>query len=240
MNGTLTESVELAAGVAAGAADLDGVEVLVCPPFVHLDAVRAAVAEARVGLGAQDMSARDDGAFTGDISARMLQDAGCGYVLVGHSERRALHHETDEEVAHKFLKAKEYNLIPVLCVGETLEQRQAQQTLDVIAGQFNTVADLTGIDTFAAAVVAYEPVWAIGTGETATPEQAQEVHAALRALAAERSAKIAAGLRLLYGGSVKPANAAELFAMPDIDGGLIGGAALDAQGFLQICSAAAA
>ncbi|MEE4185077.1 MAG: triose-phosphate isomerase [Gammaproteobacteria bacterium] len=241
MNGSLASARDLAAGISAGAAGLQGVDVVVCPAFVHLDAVQSVIAAAgTVALGAQDISTREDGAYTGEVSAAMLKDIGCRYVLVGHSERRALHGESDSEVAHKFMKAQEKGLIPVLCVGETLEERKAQRTLQVVAAQFNAVADLAGIEALSAAVVAYEPVWAIGTGETASPEQAQEVHAALRALAAKRSAKIASGLRLLYGGSVKPANAAELFAMPDIDGGLIGGAALDAAGFLAICSAAAA
>jgi triosephosphate isomerase len=240
MNGSLASVRDLAAGICAGADALEGVDVVVCPAFVHLEAVRAVLGAAPgVALGAQDISTQDDGAFTGEVSGAMLQDVGCRYVLVGHSERRALHGESDSEVAHKFMKAQEKGLIPVLCVGESLEERRAQRTLQVVAAQFNAVATLAGIEAFAGAVVAYEPVWAIGTGETASPDQAQEVHAALRALAAKRSAKIASGLRLLYGGSVKPANAAELFAMPDIDGGLIGGAALDAAGFLAICGAAA-
>lgn len=240
MNGSLASASELASGISAGASGLQGVDVVVCPAFVHLAAVRAALGTAAdVALGAQDISTHDDGAYTGEVSAVMLQDVGCQYVLAGHSERRALHGESDSEVAYKFMKAQEKGMIPVLCVGETLEERKAERTVQVVAAQFNAVADLAGIDAFATAIVAYEPVWAIGTGETASPAQAQEVHAALRALAAKRSAKIAAGLRLLYGGSVKPANAAELFAMPDIDGGLIGGAALDADGFLKICVAAA-
>jgi len=169
----------------------------------------------------------------------MLKDALCRYVLVGHSERRALMGESSDIVARKFVAAQQSGLIPLLCVGETLADRKAGRTLAVISQQFNAVADVAGIDGFANAVVAYEPVWAIGTGETATPEQAQEVHASLRAMAAGRSVRIAADLRLLYGGSVKAANAAELFSMPDIDGGLIGGASLDAQEFLGICAAAA-
>jgi triosephosphate isomerase len=168
----------------------------------------------------------------------MLADAGCRYVLVGHSERRALMAESSVVVAQKFAAAQQQGLIPVLCVGETQSDRRAGNTLAVINEQFTTVVDAVGIEAFAKAVIAYEPVWAIGTGETATPEQAQEVHAALRAMVASRSARIAAGLRLLYGGSVKAVNAAELFSMPDIDGGLIGGASLNAQEFLAICAAA--
>jgi triosephosphate isomerase len=170
----------------------------------------------------------------------MLVDAGCQYVIVGHSERRALMGDSDGVVARKFAAAQEYGLTPILCVGETLDERQSDSTLAVIGRQFSTVVDAVGMESFENAVVAYEPVWAIGTGETATPEQAQEVHSALRSMAAKRSAKIAADLRLLYGGSVKAANAADLFSMADIDGGLIGGASLEASEFLAICAAAAA
>ena len=192
-----------------------------------------------MSLGAQDLYAEAGGAFTGEISGPMLLDAGCRYVIVGHSERRALMGDSDGVVARKFAAAQEHGLTPILCVGETLDERQSDSTLAVIGRQFSAVADAVGIEAFDNAVVAYEPVWAIGTGETATPEQAQEVHAALRAMAAKRSAKIAADLRLLYGGSVKAANAADLFSMSDIDGGLIGGASLDAREFLAICAAAA-
>ena len=191
-----------------------------------------------VALGAQNLYAEAGGAFTGEISGPMLTDAGCSYVIVGHSERRALMGESNDAVASKFAAAQEHGLTPILCVGETLEERQADSTLAVISSQFAAVVDSVGIDAFANAVVAYEPVWAIGTGETATPEQAQEVHSALRAMTAKRSAKIAADLRLLYGGSVKSSNAADLFSMPDIDGGLIGGASLEAGEFLAICAAA--
>lgn len=236
MNGTQASATALAAAVAAGSAGA-AAELLICPPFVHLAAARAQLADTSVGLGAQDVSTDPDGAFTGEVSAAMLADMGCSYVLVGHSERRALLGESDSVIARKFMVAQENGLKPILCVGESLEERQAEQTLAVIAAQFNAVADAVGIAAFASAVVAYEPVWAIGTGETATPAQAQEVHAAIRGLAATRSAKIAADLRLLYGGSVKAANAAELFAMADIDGGLIGGASLQAAEFLAIGAA---
>ncbi len=238
MNGSRDSVAGLIQGVTAGVADLEGVEVLVCPPFVYLAQTAAAIGAADVALGAQDVYTEAAGAFTGEISGAMLADSGCRYVIIGHSERRALLGETDGIIADKFLSAKENNLIPILCVGEALDERQADATLNVIGSQFNAVVDAVGIEAFGAAVVAYEPVWAIGTGETASPEQAQEVHAALRAMAAKRSAKIAADLRLLYGGSVKAGNAAELFAMPDIDGGLIGGASLDADEFLAICRAA--
>ncbi len=238
MNGTADSVAALMAGVTAGAADVGGTEVLVCPPYVYIPQVRAAIGDAPVALGAQDVYMEAAGAFTGEVSGAMLADVGCRYVIIGHSERRALMGETDGAIARKFLALQENNLRPILCVGETLEERQSGRTLAVIGAQFNAVADAVGIEAFADAVVAYEPVWAIGTGETATPDQAQEVHAALRAMAAKRSARIAADLRLLYGGSVKAANAAELFAMPDIDGGLIGGASLDAEEFLAICRAA--
>lgn len=239
MNGSRASVAELMQGITAGAAP-EGVELLVCPPYPYLLQVADAIGEAPVALGAQDLYTEAGGAFTGEVSGAMLADVGCRYVIIGHSERRALLRETDGIIARKFMAAQENNLIPILCVGETLDERQADSTLAVIGSQFNAVADAVGIEAFGQAVIAYEPVWAIGTGETATPDQAQEVHAALRAMAAKRSAKIAADLRLLYGGSMKPANAAELIAMPDIDGGLIGGAALNAEDFLAIGRAAVA
>ncbi len=239
MNGSHESVAGLIKSVVADAATINGAEVLVCPPYVYIPQVAAAIGDAPVALGAQNLYTEDGGAYTGEISGAMLADSGCGYVIIGHSERRALMGETDGAVARKFLLAQENNLTPILCVGETLDERQSDSTLNVIGSQFSAVVDAVGIEAFANAVVAYEPVWAIGTGETATPDQAQEVHAALRAMAAKRSAKIAADLRLLYGGSVKAANAAELFAMADIDGGLIGGASLDAEEFLAICRAAA-
>ena len=239
MNGTRASVTSLAQGIKAGADNLQGAEILLCPTFLHIAAVGEVIADSQVALGGQDIYTEAGGAFTGEIAGSMLADAGCIYVIVGHSERRALMGETDSIISRKFMFAQENNLTPILCIGETLDERQSDSTLAVIGAQFNAVVDAAGIEAFANAVVAYEPVWAIGTGETATPEQAQEVHAALRAMAAKRSAKIAAELRLLYGGSVKAANAAELFAMSDIDGGLIGGASLDADEFLAICSAAA-
>jgi triosephosphate isomerase len=239
MNGTRASVADLIRGISSEAAGLSGVELLVCPSFVFLGQVEAEISGGPIALGGQNLSAEAAGAYTGEISGPMLADAGCTYVLVGHSERRALMGESDGVVASKFAAAQEHNLTPVLCVGESLEERQSDSTLAVIRQQFAAVADLVGIDAFANAVVAYEPVWAIGTGETATPEQAQEVHAALRAMAASRSAKIAAGLRLLYGGSCNAANAAELFSMTDIDGGLIGGASLKQADFLAIARAAA-
>lgn len=239
MNGTRKSVEELVAAIRNGVSGLDGAEVLLCPSYVFLSQVQALIADTSISLGAQNLSTQADGAFTGEISGSMLADAGCAYVIVGHSERRALYGESDSLVAQKFAVAQANGLTPVLCVGETLDERHSGTTLAVIGRQFSTVVDAVGIDAFENAVVAYEPVWAIGTGETATPEQAQEVHAALRAMAAKRSAKIAADLRLLYGGSVKAANAAELFSMADIDGGLIGGASLKADEFVSICLSAA-
>jgi triosephosphate isomerase (TIM) len=239
MNGSRASVDQLVRAVLAGISAANNREVLLCPSFVFLEQVGNLLAGSAIQLGAQNLSTEKAGAFTGEISGAMLKDALCRYVLVGHSERRSLMSESSDIVARKFVAAQQAGLIPVLCVGETLADRKAGRTLAVITEQFNAVADAAGIDGFANAVVAYEPVWAIGTGETATPEQAQEVHAALRAMVASGSVRIAAELRLLYGGSVKAANATELFSMPDIDGGLIGGASLDAQEFLGICAAAA-
>jgi len=240
MNGTRASVAELARGLVGGAGSISGAEILLCPSYIFIQEVQSLISESSIGLGAQDLYVAAGGAYTGAISGAMLVDAGCQYVIVGHSERRALMGDSDGVVARKFAAAQEHGLIPILCVGETLDERQSDSTLAVIGRQFSTVVDAVGIENFENAVVAYEPVWAIGTGETATPQQAQEVHAALRAMAATRSAKIAADLRLLYGGSVKAANAADLFSMADIDGGLIGGASLEAREFLAICAAAAA
>jgi triosephosphate isomerase len=238
MNGSHASVAELIEAVVLGANALADVEMLVCPGFVHLTQVGSALAKSDIMLGGQNLSAQSGGAFTGEVSGPMLADAGCSHVIVGHSERRALMSESNSVVAAKFAAAQEHGLIPILCVGESLEERQSDNTLAVIRAQFSAVADAVGIEAFENAVVAYEPVWAIGTGETATPEQAQEVHAALRAMAATRSAKIASGLRLLYGGSCNASNAAELFSMSDIDGGLIGGASLKAADFVAIGKAA--
>ena len=240
MNGTRDSVAELLNGIVNGAKELTNIEMLVCPAFVHLSQAQAATKDAGLKLGAQNLYTEASGAYTGEVAGPMLADLGCEYVLVGHSERRALMGESDEVVAAKFVAAQEHGLKPILCVGETLEERQSDNTLAVIRRQFSVVVDVAGIEAFGNAVIAYEPVWAIGTGETATPEQAQEVHAALRAMAASRSAKIAAGLRLLYGGSCNADNANDLFAMADIDGGLIGGASLKANDFLAIGQAAAA
>lgn len=215
------------------------VSVAVMPTFLHLDAVQAALAGTAIRVGAQDCAIEPQQmALTGEIAASQLVDAGCAYVLVGHSERRLLLGESDAVVARKFMAAQSCGLIPLLCVGETREERESGRTLDVVAAQVTAVLEAAGIQALQAAVIAYEPVWAIGTGLTATPQQAQEVHAAIRAQLAALDAGVAAAVQILYGGSVKAASAAELFGMPDIDGGLVGGASLNAEEFGAICRAA--
>jgi triosephosphate isomerase len=220
-------------------AGIQGVTVVVCVPFPYLAQAQSVLSGTPVAWGAQNLSEQAQGAFTGEVSAAMLQDFACRYVLVGHSERRSIFGESDKLVAEKFAAALASGLRPVLCVGETLEQRDAGKTLEVVSAQIDAVLNRVGVVAFSGAVVAYEPVWAIGTGRTATAAQAQEVHAAIRARIAQADAKVADGLQILYGGSVKSGNAAELFAMPDIDGGLIGGASLVAADFLSICTVAA-
>jgi triosephosphate isomerase (TIM) len=205
---------------------------------VHLADVARQLDGSRVLLGAQDVCAEEAGAHTGEVSSAMLADLGCRYVIVGHSERRTLYGDTDELVARKFIAARRHALMPILCVGETLAEREGGATETVIVRQLDAVLAAAGAAPFAAAVIAYEPVWAIGTGRTAKPAEAQDVHALIRARIAEKDDTIAASLRVLYGGSVKSANAAELFAMPDVDGGLIGGASLKADEFAAICDAA--
>lgn len=237
MHGSLSLNERLLRELASGAQGL-GCEVAVFPPFPFLAQAQALLDGTGIHVGAQVVSQYSFGAFTGEVSAAMLKEFGCCYVLVGHSERRTLFGESDDLVAAKFLAAKEAGLTPVLCVGETLFEREAGLTGEVVSRQLHAVLDRAGVVVLDGAVVAYEPVWAIGTGLTATPLQAQEVHAAIRALVAGRDASIAGGLRILYGGSVKPGNASELFGQPDIDGGLIGAASLIAEDFLAICRAA--
>ena len=239
MNGGLQSNQQLLQGVVAGAAGLNGVTVAVCVPFPYLAQAQSVLTGTPVVWGAQNLSEQAQGAFTGEVSASMLQDFACRYVLVGHSERRSIYGETDALVAEKFAVALAAGLRPVLCVGETLEQREAGQTVEVVSAQIDAVLKRVGVAAFANAVIAYEPVWAIGTGRTATSEQAQEVHAAIRAQIAQADAAVAGGLQILYGGSMKPSNAVELLGMPDIDGGLIGGASLIAPDFLAIAAAAA-
>ena len=215
------------------------VDIAVFPPFVYLGDAARLLNGGQVQLGAQDVCAEGGGAFTGQVSAAMLKDVGCRYVIVGHSERRRLYHEDDSLVARKFAAAQHAGLTPVLCVGETLEEHVAHDTEAVVARQLDAVTAMHGSASFAQAIIAYEPVWAIGTGRTASPQQAQAVHAFLRGRIAMQDANIAGRLRILYGGSVKGGNAAELFSMPDVDGGLVGGASLSADEFQQICAAAA-
>lgn len=238
MHGSLGESRELVTALRNGVG-ASGATLLLCPPSVYLAAVRDWLAGSAIALGAQNLADRvGTGAYTGEVSGAMLRDVGCRYVLVGHSERRALYGETDAVVAAKFKAAQQAGLVPILCVGETLGEREAGQTEVTIRTQVSAVLDAAGIDAFGSAVIAYEPVWAIGTGRTATPEQAQEVHALIRGMIHGRDATIAADLNILYGGSVKGANARSLFAMDDIDGGLVGGASLVAAEFLEIFRAA--
>ena len=239
MNGSLGESKKLVSALRAGLGSAKGAEMLLAPPYVYIPAVKEWLAGSPILLGAQDVADKvGSGAFTGEVSGAMLADLGCGFAIVGHSERRALYGETDEIVAAKFRAAQAAKLVPILCVGETLAERDSGATEQTVSRQLEAVLDTAGAAAFGRAVVAYEPVWAIGTGRTATPEQAQDVHAFLRALVAARDATIAAGLRILYGGSVKGANARALFGMDDIDGGLVGGASLVAAEFLEIFRAA--
>ncbi len=239
MNGSVASNKALLDGIKAGLAAVASTEVAVCPPFVYLRDVAGQLQGTTVALGAQNLSEQSAGAYTGEISATMLLDLACRYVIVGHSERRAIYGESDVLVAKKFATARKAGLIPILCVGELIEEREAGTTEQVIARQLDAVLALEGIAAFAQAVVAYEPVWAIGTGKTASPDQAQAVHAFIRNKLAAQDATIADKLRILYGGSVKASNAVELFGMADIDGGLIGGAALQAEEFLAICRAGA-
>ncbi len=211
---------------------------VVFPPFPYLGAAVEAATTGELAVGAQDLSEHAEGAYTGEVAASMLRDMGAEYVLVGHSERRQYHAESDAVVAAKFLAAVSAGLQPVLCLGETLEEREAGKTEEVIQRQLGTVLEQCGLSAFTAAIIAYEPIWAIGTGHTARPDQAQQIHAFIRSQLAGRDAKLARMTRLLYGGSVKPDNAAELFSEADIDGGLVGGASLQAADFLAICAAA--
>lgn len=238
MHGSLATNAGLLQGVRDGVAGL-AAEVAVCVPYPYLAQARAALDGSNVAWGAQDVSEHAQGAYTGEVSGAMLADFGCRYAIVGHSERRSYYGDTDAVVAAKFEAAQKAGIVPILCVGETLAEREANVTAEVVTRQLDAVLSRCGIAALARSVVAYEPVWAIGTGRTASPEQAQEVHAAIRARMARDDAGVAAALRILYGGSMKPANAAELMAQADIDGGLIGGAALVAADFVAICAAAA-
>ncbi len=236
MNGSLAVNRELLQalrGAVSGKASM-----AVCVPFPYLAQVQAELAGSAIAWGSQDISQHEQGAFTGEVSGGMIKEFGCRYAIVGHSERRTLHGETDAVVAAKYAAALKAGLTPILCVGETLAEREANVTADVVTRQLEAVLALSGVASLAQAVIAYEPVWAIGTGRTASPAQAQEVHALIRARVARDDATVAAGVQILYGGSMKPGNAAELMAEADIDGGLIGGAALVATDFMAIAAAA--
>lgn len=237
MHGNLATNRQLLADVLAGLNETRA-DVAVCVPFPYLAQAQTILAGSKVAWGAQNVSEHVQGAYTGEVAASMLLDFGCRYVLVGHSERRVLYGEKDEVVAARFAAAIEAGLTPILCVGETLAERESGVTAEVVTRQLDAIILHSGIAALSRSVVAYEPVWAIGTGKTATPQQAQDVHALIRARVARSDAGVAQALKILYGGSVKSANARELFSMQDIDGGLIGGAALVAADFLAICAAA--
>ncbi len=240
MHGRKSEVAQLLSaikdGINAGAAEAE--KVVICPPSLFLGQVEQELAGSGIAIGAQNAYPQPKGAFTGEVAFAMLKEFSCSYVIIGHSERRELFVETDKFVAKKFLAAQAQNLIPILCVGETQAQRENGLSKSVVLEQVQAVINEAGIEAFASAVIAYEPIWAIGTGLTATPEQAQEIHATLRSFLAELDQNIADNITILYGGSVKANNAKALFEKVDIDGALVGGASLDAQEFLTICAAA--
>lgn len=238
MHGSLTDNKALLEGILAGLTNVSGMHAAVCVPYPYLFQAQFVLQNTPILWGAQNVSQHAKGAFTGEVSTTMLRDFGCALVLVGHSERRAIYGEDDATVAAKFVAVQQAGMKPVLCVGETLDEREKNITNDVVKRQIMAVVDKAGVKAMQDCVVAYEPVWAIGTGKTASPQQAQEVHAFIRSLFAEKDAELAQNLTILYGGSVKASNAAELFSMSDIDGGLIGGASLDATEFIAICKAA--
>ncbi|MRX27766.1 triose-phosphate isomerase [Kangiella sp. HZ709] len=213
-------------------------QILVSVPSLYLTKVKELAADTNIAVGAQNLSQQSNGAFTGEISGSMLADVNCQYVLVGHSERRSLYGESSTIVAEKYQAALDNDVVPVLCIGETLEEREAGTTMTIVKGQLDAVIEKSGIESIAQGVIAYEPVWAIGTGKTATPEQAQEVHAEIRAHLAQFDVDVAEQTQILYGGSMNPTNAEQLLAQADIDGGLIGGASLKAEQFIAICKAA--
>ncbi len=238
MNASKPMVRDLIAGILGRLDAVRSAEVLVLPPFPYLPLVQSLTDNTPVLLGGQDLSEHESGAYTGEVAGDMLSEWGCGYVLVGHSERRSLFGESDELVAAKFVSAQKAGLQPILCLGESLAEREAERTSEVVARQLDAVLSVAGIGAFSRAIVAYEPVWAIGTGRTASPEQAQAVHASIRAQLGSHDDIIAGRVRILYGGSVKADNAADLFARKDIDGGLIGGASLTAESFMAIYQAA--
>ena len=238
MHGSRVDNAALVRGLLDALKSESAAEVLLCPPYVYLWETGRLIRDSDVALGAQNVCAETQGAFTGEVSAAMLRDVGCRYVLAGHSERRQIYDESDALVARKFVAAQSQKLVPVLCVGETLDERESGRTVEVVTRQIDAVLAVSGVGALATAVIAYEPVWAIGTGRNASPDQAQEVHGMIRGKLAALDATIAQSVRILYGGSVKASNAQELFAMPDIDGGLVGGASLKADEFARICASA--
>ncbi len=238
MNGTRESAKALLQAVLQGVGSVNAAEVAICPPYLFLPDAETMLQGSGVAWGAQDVAKEEAGAYTGEVSAAMLAEFHCKYAIVGHSERRSLYGESDEIVAQKFAAARKEGIIPILCIGELLEEREQGETEAVVQRQLEAVVAHNGVAALAEAVIAYEPVWAIGTGKTASPQQAQDVHAFIRNWVRQRDEAVAAGVQLLYGGSVKGNNAAELFAMADIDGGLIGGASLNAEEFLTICRAA--
>ena len=237
MNGTLASMKPLVDAIKTGLGDENNVEVVICAPYVYLPELSQRLQGTGIATGAQNVCEHEAGAYTGEISTAMLNDFDCHYIIIGHSERRSLYAESDELVAEKFAQVQSAAMVPILCLGEQLAEREAGTTEEVIARQLDAVIDRVGISAFSRAVIAYEPVWAIGTGKTASKEQAQEVHAFIRQRLAQQNSTIAATIRVLYGGSVKADNANELFSMADVDGGLIGGASLKAEDFLAICQA---
>jgi triosephosphate isomerase (TIM) len=238
MNGSLAENERLLKALVPQVEELMGVTVGVCAPFPYLAQVQSLLGGTPIAWGAQNVSHHGSGAYTGEVSGAMLRDFGCRFVIVGHSERRAMYGESDDVVADKFIAAQHAGLTPILCVGELLEERQSGVTEKVIARQLDAVVSRAGIAALENAVLAYEPVWAIGTGQTATPEQAQAVHAFIRDRLKTQDKNVAERVLILYGGSVKASNAAQLCSLPDVDGGLVGGASLSAQEFAKICRAA--
>ncbi len=236
LNGSKESIQKLLKGILAGMSDAK-TDVAVCAPYIYIPLVQEILSGTDVGYGSQSISENESGAFTGEISGSMLTEFGCQYAIVGHSERRSLFCEKDTDTANKFAAARKHGLTPILCVGELLEEREQGITEDVVSRQLDAIIDLEGVESLSDAVIAYEPVWAIGTGKTASPQQAQDVHAFIREKLAKLNTDVAEKVQILYGGSVNGGNANELFAMPDIDGGLIGGASLKAEDFLAICTA---
>ncbi len=234
MNGSLASINELMNGIKSGLSDVTNADMAVCPPAVYIPAVRELIGDAHIGLGSQNVCDQASGAFTGELAASMLKEFDCQYAIIGHSERRSLYGESDELVARRFAMAVESGLIPLFCIGETLEERESGVTEDVVSRQIDAVINTQGVEAIAKCVIAYEPVWAIGTGKTASPEQAQAVHAYIRGKLAALNAEVAEKVQILYGGSMNAGNAAELLSQPDIDGGLIGGASLKPEDFLAI------